>query len=472
MRTVSDKFIPFADKMKTEGLPDIAIRTFMYYYRQLMDGDTGIIAEKDIMAVDTLPDLETFNVDLNVVGNEALPKTILLKLNGGLGTSMGLDKAKSLLKVNDTLSFLDIVARQAAYYEMPLVLMNSFVTHDDSLKALQLYSHLLQQAIPLDFIQDKVPKITQKDFNPGVWKENPNLEWCPPGHGNIYTSLVTTGMLDSMLNAGYEYAFISNADNLGAVMDKTILGYFVENQLPFMMEVADRTQADKKGGHLAKLLNGQMVLRELAQCSPGDNESFQNIELHKYFNTNNIWINLPALQKLIVEQNGILGLPMICNSKNINPRDNTSTPVYQLETAIGAAISIFKGAGAIRVPRSRFAPVKTTEDLLAVRSNAYILTDDCSVVLNPKRKFGQILINLDSNFYKLIDQMESRFLYGVPSLIDCKELTIKGDVQFGQNVSISGNISIVNNKREQIKIPDGQIIEESLTFGFASSLSA
>ncbi|MGR3318627.1 MAG: UTP--glucose-1-phosphate uridylyltransferase, partial [Candidatus Anammoxibacter sp.] len=309
------------------------------------------------------------------------------------------------------------------------------------------------------FIQHKVPKITQDDLSPASCAKDKNLEWCPPGHGDIFTALVTSGMLNTLLKAGYKYAFISNADNLGAVMDELILGYFVENQLPFMMEVADRTLADRKGGHLARTSNGKLILRESAQCPISDKESFQDTTLHKYFNTNSIWINLLDLQKIMTEKDNILGLPMICNSKTVDPRDAASTPVYQLETAMGAAISVFNGAAAVRVPRSRFSPVKTTDDLLAVRSDAYVLTDDFRIMANPDRKLGQIIINLDPAHYKMIDQMESRFPFNLPSLVDCEELSVKGDILFGKNVTIKGKAHIVNNSSFQIRIEDNKTIE-------------
>ncbi len=123
---------------------------------------------------------------------------------------------------------------------------------------------------------------------------------------------------------------------------------------------------------------------------------------------------------------------MIRNSKTLDPRDPSSPKVYQLETAMGAAIASFEGSGALRVPRTRFAPVKTCDDLLGVRSDAFVLTEDWRVVLRPARRYGVPVISLDPKYYKLIDQMEARFPYGPPSLIECERLTVKGDVRFGR----------------------------------------
>jgi UTP--glucose-1-phosphate uridylyltransferase len=375
---------------------------------------------------------------------------------------MGLEKANSLLVVKDGLTFLDIVARQALGSGIPLVLMNSANTRDDSLLLLRGYPDL-ESNIPLDFAQHMVPKVNQATLQPAEWPADVELEWCPPGHGDIYAALVTSGMLDALQAAGYEYAFTSNVDNLGAYIEPAILGYFVSQGLPFMMEVADRTEADQKGGHLARRKDtGRLLLRETAQCPPEDMAAFQDIGRHRYFNTNNLWINLNALADLLDRSDNVLELPLIHNSKTLDPRDPNSPPVYQLETAMGAAIELFDGAGALRVPRSRFAPVKTTNDLLGVRSDAYLLTDDWRVVLDPRRVGLPPVVDLDPRYYRLIDDFEARFPYGPPSLMACERLTVRGDVTFGAGVVCRGEVEISAETTEQAEIADGTRIEGSV----------
>ncbi len=237
--------------MRAAGLPEIAIETFAHYYGELVSGATGMIPEASIEPIDTLPDAATFGPALAARGRRELGKTVLMKLNGGLATSMGLTGPKALLTVKDGLTFLDVVLRQAETYGIPLVLMDSFSTHDATLAAVA--AHPTSRAdLVVAFEQHMVPKITKADFTPGEWPSDPRLEWCPPGHGNLYAALATSGALDRLLGAGYEHAFISNVDNLGAVIDPAILGYFAEQRHGFMMEVTDRTEADKKGGHLAR----------------------------------------------------------------------------------------------------------------------------------------------------------------------------------------------------------------------------
>lgn len=456
--TSEDKFASIAEKMLQAELPQVAIDTFQYYYRQLQEGSTGLIPEREIAAIESLPDADDFGEDLAEWGREAMDKVVNINLNGGLGTSMGLDKAKSLLEVKKGQSFLDIIAHQSLDSSVPLILMNSFATREDSLEELKKYKNFSEE-LPPDFVQHKVPKLVCEDLSAVEWPENPLLEWCPPGHGDIYTALVSSGMLEKMLAAGYQYAFVSNADNLGAYLDPRILGYFVKNNFPFMMEAADRTRADRKGGHLAiKAGTDQLILRESAQCPHEDEAEFQNIEKHKYFNTNSLWINLEALALLMSENNNVLGLPMIRNAKTVDPRDPDSTPVFQIETAMGTAIAVFKGATAIRVSRQRFAPVKTCDDLLAVRSDCTIIDDLHRIVPNPERSLGTIDIKLDPRYFKMVGDMEERFPYGPPSLIDCESLEVTGDVLFGKNIVIKRHVKIINNRSNQVKVADGTIL--------------
>src|SRR4051812_923983 len=319
------------EKMRAEGLPDIAVETFAHYEDLLQRGDQGLLPESEIEPVDDLPDASQFPES----SGSALDQAVVLKLNGGLGTSMGMTRAKSLVEVKDGLTFLDIIARQVLAtrarfgVRLPLVLMNSFYTRDDSLAALARYPDI-EADVPLDFVQGKFPKLLADDLEPASWPDNPELEWAPPGHGDLYTSIVTSGMLDTLLERGYRYAFVSNSDNLGAVLDERILGWFAREGLPFAMEVADRTEADKKGGHLARRRGDGLVLRESAQTREEDVGAFQDVRRHRYFNTNNLWIGVRALVDLMRERNGVLGLPMIANRKTVDPSDSDSPAVIQI----------------------------------------------------------------------------------------------------------------------------------------------
>jgi UTP--glucose-1-phosphate uridylyltransferase len=467
MKRSCDNFERFNRKMRADRIPEVVISHFKHYYNRLCAGQTGHIPEKRIRPVTSPADLDILSSPrLAAIGTTKMDRSVIIKVNGGLGTSMGMQKAKSLLVVKDGLSFLEIIARQVQSLggEVPVVFMNSFSTRADTLAALSAYPGLNTNGIPLDFLQHKVPKIRADDLRPVAHPHHPGLEWCPPGHGDIYLALMTSGMLDRLIAKGYEYAFISNSDNLGAVLEPSILGYCIQKKLDFLMEVADRTEADKKGGHLARLPSGRYILREVAQTPPDDMTAFEDIRRHKYFNTNNIWVRLAALKAVLQAQKGLLGLPMIRNRKPVDPRDPGSPAVYQLETAMGAAIAVFTVADAIRVPRTRFTPVKNTNDFLAVRSDGYILTENYQLVPNPKRKRGRIRIDLDPLYYRFIDRFESRFPRGVPSLVECDSLRVKGDVRFGGGISLQGSVTLLNENSDTFEIADRRRIRGETFF--------
>ena len=449
----------FADKMEREGQPRAAIDIFLHYYDALRHGKTGYIAESEIdpVADGDIADLADI-ADLHVTGEEALKRAVVIKLNGGLGTSMGLYKAKSLIPVKNGLSFLDITALQIRGLNsrfglsVPLIMMNSFNTESDTLAALDGYPDI-KTGIPPSFIQHKFPKINAADFSPVDAPRDRRLEWNPPGHGDLYAAIQSSGVLDSLLKRGYKYAFISNIDNLGAALDTRILGYFADRGFPFLMEVTDRTFMDRKGGHIAKMKNGQLVLREAAQCPPGSADRFMDTDLHRYFNTNNLWIRLDALRDI---WNGkTLTLPMIRNVKKLDTRDDGSPDIIQLESAMGSALSVFENAGALRVPRSRFAPVKNCEELLLLWSDYYDLTEDRRIVMNKRHKSIQMNVLLEPRFYGTLDKLRERFPDGAPSLADCESLSVFGDVKFGKDIVITGKTSVINTTGGQAFIKDG-----------------
>ena len=459
---LDERFLPFQRRMRQKGLPELFIDSFAYYYHQLLLGDTGLIFDKDITSVGTLDHLHRLPSRLQKKGEEALARTALVKLNGGLGTSMGLEQPKSLLEVKDGFTFLDIIAGQAIEAQVPLILMNSFATEEESRYALSRQKDLIDD-VSQTFIQHMEPKVRCEDYAPAEWPEEPDLAWCPPGHGDIYIAMVTQGILGELLDAGYRYAFVSNADNLGATLDLLLLGYFAENGFPFMMEVAERTESDRKGGHLARHRDGRLLLRESAQCPPDAEDLFQDIERYSYFNTNNLWIYLPALDRKLREKEYNLCLPMIRNKKTVNPRDEQSTPVYQLETAMGSAIEVFENAQAVVVPRSRFAPVKKTDDLLVVRSDVYDLTDNFAVQMREERKGVPPAVELDETYYHFVGDFDQRFAQGAPSLLECERLRIEGDFSFGAGVKIVGEVVLVNGSEGQVQIPDGTLLQSENT---------
>lgn len=453
----------FTAKMARAGLNPLIIDTFAHYYRRLVGGESGLIHDADILPIQAgeIPraaDLAGYTEE----GRRALNQAVRIVLNGGLGTSMGLVGPKSLLNVKQGKSFLQIILRQAELSSVRIALMNSFNTHTATLAAI---AELNPARPPLCFLQHQFPKILQEELAPADWPRNRELEWNPPGHGDVYAALYASGMLQKLLDEGVRYGFICNSDNLGAGIDEALLGYFAANRLPFMMEVAEKTPSDIKGGHLARHHNGRLVLREAAQCPKEEIAAFQDIRRYRFFNTNNIWVDLEFLKGLIVQER-IIDLPMIVNPKTLDPRDPKSPPVYQIETAMGSGISLFEGAAAVNVPRARFLPVKTCNDLLAVRSDCFVYSEGEGLKLNPARRAAgkkeSIKIKLDPKYYGKFDLLEDRFQEGTPSLVDCDALTITGDVRFERDVVIRGAVAVANPGSRPAVIKAGTVIDRDL----------
>ncbi|MDP3891731.1 UTP--glucose-1-phosphate uridylyltransferase [Nocardioides sp.] len=441
------------DKMRDAGVDEAAIDVFAHYYRLLEHGETGMIPEASIEPLD----MESL-ADVDVpddVATTALKSTAVIKLNGGLGTSMGMDRAKSLLCVRRGLSFLDIIARQVLQLRkehdatLPLVFMNSFRTSADTLAALTRYDDLAVEGLPLEFLQNREPKLLASNLEPVTYPPNPDLEWCPPGHGDIYTALLGTGLLGRLIEAGYRYAFVSNSDNLGAVPDARVAGWFAQSGAPFAIEAVRRTVSDRKGGHFARrLVDGRIVLRESAQTLDADKEALADLDRHKYTSTNNLWFDLQAMADALEVRGGILGLPLIRNFKNLDPADPSTPEVIQIETAMGAAIEVFEGARTIEVSRDRFVPVKTTNDLLVLRSDVYDIGSD--FILDPATE--QVpFIELDDNFYKVVGDFDRRFPEGAPSLKEASSLRVVGDWIFGPGVRVVGAAALEAKAAQRIE---------------------
>ncbi|MEQ2214003.1 UTP--glucose-1-phosphate uridylyltransferase [Xenoophorus captivus] len=343
-----------------------------------------------------------------------LNKLVVVKLNGGLGTSMGCKGPKSLISVRNENTFLDLTVQQ-----IEVQLQNSE----------QLCSVNIQRSSWISGSCFQIPlcsffcSILTKPLMPmcrsmGVNGENTEA-WYPPGHGDIYASFCNSGVLDKLLAEGREYIFVSNIDNLGATVDLFILHHLMsqpaDKRCEFIMEVTDKTRADVKGGTLIQY-EDHLRLLEIAQVPKAHVDEFKSVTKFKIFNTNNLWISLPAIKRL--QEKNSMDLEIIVNPK--------------LETAVGAAIKSFKNAMGVNVPRSRFLPVKTSSDLLLVMSNLYSL-DAGSLTMSKKREFPTTPhVKLGSSFTK---DFLTRF-ENIPDMLELDHLTVSGDVTFGKNVSL------------------------------------
>ncbi len=430
-------------RMRDAGVSEAAVAVFTHLYRQLEAGDSGLIPEDSISPLLDPPKLDSVEVS-DAAAQEALSKTVIIKLNGGLGTSMGLDAAKTLLPVREGKNFLDIIVAQVLHerrtrgIRLPLLFMDSFRTRDDTLAHLAQYDDLQVDGLPLDFLQNREPKLRRDDLTPVDWPADPSLEWCPPGHGDIYAALWGSGLLDKLLDAGFRYASLANGDNLGAAPDARIAGWFAGTGAPYAAEVCDRTANDRKGGHLAiRKRDGRLILRDSAQTSDEDQKYFQDESIHPYFHANNLWLDLQQVRDALAARDGVLGLPLIRNEKTVDPTDSSSTPVVQLETAMGAAVEVFDGAVAIAVPRDRFLPVKTTNELLLLRSDVFSLGEDGRL----RAVSGIPRIDLAPAYYKLVHNFEKRVKVA-PSLVQASSLVVQGDWTFDHPAAVRGDVTL------------------------------
>ncbi|KAF8200992.1 UTP-glucose-1-phosphate uridylyltransferase [Pholiota molesta] len=450
-------------------LPEL--QSFMSLYnRHLTETLQGQKLEWDRVSIPTEDQIIPYE-HLGDKGTAELQKLAVLKVNGGLGTTMGLNGAKSALEVQDNLTFLDLVVQQmehlntTEHVDVPLLLMTSFNTEEDTLRIVKNYAN--RPVKITTFNQSRYPRILKESMSLLAKDvQESKTAWYPPGHGDLFNALQRSGVLDRLLSEGKQYLFVSNSDNLGAVVDKRILQYMVEKRCEFIMEVTSKTRVDMKGGTLINY-EGSMRLVETSQVPPQFMEEFHSGRKFKVFNTNNLWIDLKGnvIRKFIslaflnypcctsalkhVLRNESLQLDIISTSK----QTDDGRAVIQLETAAGSAIKHFERVSGIHVPRSRFLPVKNCSDLLLVKSDLYTL-ERGSLKMSQKRMFGTPPIH----------QFQKRFKQ-IPHIIDLDHLTVAGDVHFGRNVTLRGTVIIVANEDQRIDIPDGCTLENRLVTG-------
>ncbi|GAA6054870.1 hypothetical protein JCM3770_004261 [Rhodotorula araucariae] len=390
-----------------------------------------------------------------------LDKLAVLKLNGGLGTTMGCVGPKSIIEVREGMTFLDLSVRQIEHLNsahnvnVPFILMNSFNTDEDTARIIQKYAnHRIEL---MTFNQSRYPRVNRETLLP---TPKSALEdkgaWYPPGHGDLFDAIMNSGLVDKLIAAGKEYLFVSNVDNLGAVVDTRILEHMHQTGAEFLMEVTDKTKADVKGGTLINY-EGNVRLLEIAQVPSDHVEDFKSVRKFKIFNTNNLWVNLRAIKR-IMENDG-MDLEIIVNHK----QSDSGEAVIQLETAVGAAIKHFQGAHGINVPRSRFLPVKSCSDLLLITSDLYEL-ESGALKMNPSRMFQSTPVIKLGDAFKKVAQFQKRFKT-IPSLLELDHLTVAGDVSFGRHTVLRGTVIIVADDGSKIELPDGTTLENKLVTG-------
>ncbi|MEW6533138.1 MAG: UTP--glucose-1-phosphate uridylyltransferase [Thermodesulfobacteriota bacterium] len=447
-------------RMRTRGIGGETIEQFLSLVRRARNSESAYVPLDTVLEPDShylFDGLSGLAQDkaLRQRGEELLGQAVVIKLNGGRSTTMGGEIPKGVLIAKNGLSYLEIIARQMLAFkrardvEVPLVLMNSFFTHEPTLDVISRFD------IPVvTFLQSQVPRLKDATWEPlDTGTEN---DWTPPGHGDVYTSLRSSGLLDGLLRKGYRWAFISNLDNLAGVLDPWILGLMDYNEIDFLLEVTDRTEVDRKGGTLV-LRDGKLDLLEIAQVGPEERDAFMDIHRFRVFNTNNVWVDLKALSEAIDWQ--MFNLPVIQNRKIV-----AGTEVVQLETAMGAAVGAFGRARGLRVGRDRFFPTKKVEDLFLLQSDACVLDSAYRLQRNPERPPELSLrpdVVFEPDFLDSALRMDSRFEDpSSVSLVRAVSLHVSGPVYFERDVKVEGRVVIKARPGETYRIKQGTTLTE------------
>ena len=355
--------------------------------------------------------------DLLVTDSPQLPSIATVKLNGGLGSSMGCHGPKSLIQIApDGTTFLDKIINSHCNSPLSnaLILLNSFNTES------QTKAHIRANFPSLDWInvcQQAFKKIDADSLQP--LQEVTTDAFNPPGHGSVYFDLYYSGILHQLQASHIDYLFISNADNLAATVDPTIVQYLAVSKPSFLMELTPKTDADKKGGTVVDV-NNRLTLWEIAQVTESQQALFES---QPYFNTNNIWVSVTALINAIESRQFKLDI-----IKNKKVRD--AQPVIQMEYAMGSAIQSFSDAQVLVVPRTRFFPVKRTSDLLLLLSDCCSWSDSGQLDWDPNQLPLITLsspLNDVSHFFKYFQR--------IPSIKHLESLQLSGPILFDSNVN-------------------------------------
>ncbi|KAJ2903829.1 putative UTP-glucose-1-phosphate uridylyltransferase [Zalerion maritima] len=464
LNNLSDTIEDPRDKEKFDVQMD---NFFSLFRRYLNDKAKGNAVDWDRIAPPDQSQVIDYDSLAHSESVEFLNKLAVIKLNGGLGTSMGCVGPKSVIEVRDGMSFLDLSVRQVEYLNrtynvnVPFILMNSFNTDDDTQNIIKKYEG--HNVDIITFNQSQYPRIFKDSLLPVPKNKDDSSisDWYPPGHGDVFESLYNSGTLQQLLDRGIEILFLSNVDNLGAVVDLRILQHMVETEAEYIMELTNKTKADVKGGTIIDY-EGSVRLLEIAQVPKEHVNEFKSIKKFRYFNTNNLWMNLKAIKRVV--ENHELEMEIIPNGKTIpgDKKGESDISIIQLETAVGAAIRHFKNAHGVNVPRRRFLPVKTCSDLMLVKSDLYTVKHG-QLQMNPQRFGDAPLIKLGTDFKKVSDFQKR--ISSIPKMLELDHLTITGAVNLGRGVTLKGTVIIVATEGSTIDIPPGSILENVVVQG-------
>ncbi|XVF56735.1 hypothetical protein PTKIN_Ptkin06aG0144200 [Pterospermum kingtungense] len=354
---------------------------------------------------------------------QLLDKLVVVKFNGASGKNMGFSGPKSLIEVKNGSTSLDLIVNQIQSLNskygsnVPLLLMNSRRTHNDSLKVLDKYSSSMVEIHP--FSQGEQ---TQQELSANEEGED---EWYSSDHGAQFLSLLNSGTLDLLLSQGKEYALVINPDNVAAVVDPKILNHLTQNSIEYCMEVTPTTSTGLMN-FMASSLQGKFKLEDFTS-----NPTQSLVKKFKFIDTRNMWIDLKAIKRLI---------------------DNNALKLDELST-----LKLFEKSIGITIPQSRFLPLNSTSDLLLLQSDLYTFAEGALVHNELRTSPTNPSISLGAEFEKISD-FKSRFK-SIPSIVRLDSLEVTGDVWFGADIALKGRVVIAAEPGVTLRIPDGVVLK-------------
>lgn len=437
-------------KATQAGVSEWGLRDMVVSLARYLTGETGFL---DLSLMDPIP--PTHWCDASALppadaqaGDAAWSQLVCIKLNGGLGTSMGCRGPKSLVTIDHHRRFIDMVMaqlhdwRRATGAPLPMVLLNSYYTMHDTMAA-------LSSPDVVSLMQHQVPRLCRDTSEPFLCPDDPAAEWNPPGHGDLFHSLHASGQLDRLLAQGFRYAFVSNIDNLAATVSPSLLGHMINARLDMLMEVTPKLPQDRKGGTVA-MMDGRLALVERSQVSSDQWDQLDQQARYPWFNTNSIWINLASLANAL--QHAPMTLPLLVNPKTVHGQS-----VVQLETAMGAAIGVLPHTGLVSVGRDRFFPVKTTADLVLCRSNR--VTKQANGTLS----WHDLPTLILGEAYNQMDALSS-LMPCIPDLSQADSLHIMGTVAFRTPWAVQGSVTIHNPTPHVVSFDGGVVANGTYTY--------
>ena len=359
--------------------------------------------ESDVLFVENIDNSqkqESILLGENILKNSEFAYFIMA---GGVSTSMG-GCAKAIVNAKNNMSFIEIKLNhvrqmQSKYFcKIPVILMTSQETDEQIMNHLNS-KNLLDDIDLIKIVQPVTVRFTLNNENLEVAKKSNGLPSYVPG-GHYDSFILLNEIKDDLKQKGIKTIFINNIDNLGATIDPVLIGYHVLKKSLFTPEIAKKEKNDK-GGTFARI-SGNLRLLEGPMVPEDYKDTFSDIKVHKYFNTNLIYIDMDIFDYFDEINSEV---PVFINKKNFDGQE-----VFGFEGAVGLVFGLKNSALLVVDRQKRFLPIKFLSDLWLLRSNFMILDKKTSSV--SQMKLMKPVISLPDSFLSNIDDFENKIADG------------------------------------------------------------